>query len=457
MNPKVHFLGIYVYFLIVAVCVLQYSTDYLNTQPSLPTYVPSNHPSFCQTYLVTCCFTLNVQVIQFYVDQFDLTTQILPQSSLGNRLETKMVIFQEPDYPSVIAIKGYEQNELLTGSLLLKCISTNPNSGWNNLVSESSPEATGWKTVNALSKTEDEFPHCWYCNDYDGQQSQAVTSSSSLTLNDTCGLIVLSNQIRPNQGSPQAKFWTVKKWVNSSTGCLRTRNPTLPTSVPSKSPILSLPTFNPTSTKPTFHNPTASPFFSYPTSSPLNSNPTAAPLSNPPTSIPTSPPTLCFPRTITCCFSCQTTLVQLYVNEVDLTSEIYPQSALSTPFITKNITFIEPTGIVTFAMKGYESSELTKGNFQLKCSSTNPFSAWNFESIDIQGIYGWKYVTPLETQTDSFPANWFVTNFTQFARATTITDDSYNISCMEGEKIRTQPPVSRHFWAVRKIVNASVC
>jgi hypothetical protein len=52
-------------------------------------------------------------------------------------------------------------------------------------------------------------------------------------------------------------------------------------------------------------------------------------------------------------------VLQLYIDEVEVTTQITPQSGLSTPAVAKTITFSEPQTNAAFALKGYWVNEFS--------------------------------------------------------------------------------------------------
>jgi hypothetical protein len=166
-----------------------------------------------------------MEFVQIFVDEEDLTSIVSPQESFADIDITKTITFPEPHGPAAIGIKGYEANEIIIASLMLRCESTTPGSKWN-FVSERSTGLESWKTVAALDLRADSFPSDWFANDYTGEKKPVSWSSdTSYLIDNTCGVPVSSERIRPNQGTPATHFWTVRKWIDQ-TLCEATAVPT---------------------------------------------------------------------------------------------------------------------------------------------------------------------------------------------------------------------------------------
>lgn len=172
-------------------------------------------------------------------------------------------------------------------------------------------------------------------------------------------------------------------------------------------------------------------------------------------------PTPCELRTVTCCFSTQQQFVQIYINEVDLTSQVTPQAGFTNSSVTKKITFEEPIQAAAIAIKGFENNEILYGSLMLSCRSTSPDSAWNFVSEVGTGESSWKGIKALDRRTNSFPTDWFRNVYIgQKSPADPIVDDLYEISNECGSvttKIKPRLQSTDHYWAVRKWVNQTRC
>jgi hypothetical protein len=190
---------------------------------------------------VTCCFTVQEELQQFLVDGQDLTAEVEPQVALGSRFVTKTVTFHEPLNPSIIAFKGFDNNEILLGSMMLRCNSTNPLSHWNmDTQSKFGERSEWWKSVLAINLTANDFGGCWYCDGFVGQERNALVSPEKYTINSDCGVPVVANKLKSRQGDTVSNFWTLKRFVNQTNECAETHSPTswIPTSGPTVKPTV---------------------------------------------------------------------------------------------------------------------------------------------------------------------------------------------------------------------------
>jgi hypothetical protein len=199
-----------------------------------------------------------------------------------------------------------------------------------------------------------------------------------------------------------------------------------PTTIsPSVSPTTSIPSHTPTtspSRTPTTISPSASPITSVPSVSPTklpSRSPTKSPITSIPTESPTkmpsiSPtlsPTITCPPIVTCYFTTFQDILEVWLNEVDMTSEVVGD--LTNENECKTLTFEENPEVSTvlLAIKCYENSELSRGKLQLKCLSTYASSPWN-QVLSITNT-GWLGILSTGTFTeDLFPYNWYMYNYT---------------------------------------------
>jgi hypothetical protein len=425
---------------------------------------------------VTCCFTAQEQVVQLFVNEIEITSLLTPQNGLADAAVAKTVTFTEPSGPAMFAVKGYENNEIKIASLFLICKSTRNNSSWNFVSSMAHP----WKTVLSSSVQNDVFPANWYSNyNYSGlTQSPAQVSTESITLNTSlCGTPNNANKLRPNQGVPARKYWTLKLFVNQTVQC-GTNSPTgtrtdLPTSLPTtgtpsvtptKLPTSQAPTKSPSmlpTISPTVSLPTRSPSLSAPTSSPTKSAPTTSPSVAPATRSPTSSPTPCVPGVVSCCLTGRQYLVQMFVNEVDVTGSLSPQNSMNDTAVTKTISFTEPSNIAVIGIKGFENNELYLASLMIRCECTRPNSPWNFASTP---AYKWRSVLSSTTRDDSFPSDWYKLSSTGSLSAVVPITDSYTMTSNgacgvvnQTEKLRVpQGTPARFYWTMRLVVNQTV-
>jgi hypothetical protein len=211
-----------------------------STKPtsSLPTRAPTQRPTtyspttlkpsatpttVCQPGVVTCCFNAQMEIKQVFVGNTDRTVDVLPAGFLADTAVTKTLTFTEPSGLAVLAIKGFENNEILRGSLQLRCNASRADSRWNF---ETRPGDTLWRSVLAQDLRADVFPADWYSSAYTGGSRKAeVTTDAGYTLTNTCGGAP-PPQLRPHQGNPSSFYWTLRRIVNQ-TQC-GTNAPTMP-------------------------------------------------------------------------------------------------------------------------------------------------------------------------------------------------------------------------------------
>ncbi len=75
---------------------------------------------------VTCCFNAYEKLTELYVNEQNIT------SSIYNFDGNYRFTFKEPNSSNnIIAMKGYNRNEMLIATLRMSCVSTNSNSIWN--------------------------------------------------------------------------------------------------------------------------------------------------------------------------------------------------------------------------------------------------------------------------------------------------------------------------------------
>ena len=140
---------------------------------------------------VTCCFTVEQLWTEIWVDEEDITLNVVPSAltlsntTVSGYLTTYSVSFREPDHRASIAIKGHTFNEALyTPSMMLRCNTTNPNSAWN-IISHRGTGINSWKIVTYAHPE-------WYNNTYSGigittPAPPGTVSPNGYTISDNCG------------------------------------------------------------------------------------------------------------------------------------------------------------------------------------------------------------------------------------------------------------------------------
>jgi len=191
--------------------------------------------SSCNQGTVTCCFTVERAFLQLFVNEQEITSQVLPGdiNSAYNIAVTKTVTFTEPTVQSVIAFKGLNTNEVnFEKGFSLACVSTNPNSPWN-FVSATNAD---WKSVISLSYYDDIFPDQWYSINYNGSIISVTVDTKlqfALDVNAGCGAAI-NNADHLRVGPMYRPYFTFRKVVDGTCGTFGpTVSPTNPTMVTS--------------------------------------------------------------------------------------------------------------------------------------------------------------------------------------------------------------------------------
>ena len=198
---------------------------------------------------------------------------------------------------------------------------------------------------------------------------------------------------------------------------------------------------------------------------PSTLSPSALPTQAPTTKVPSFSPTKCIPGNVTCCFTAQEQVVQLFVNEQDLTDFISPQSGLSDASVAKVVTFVEPSGPAMFALKGFENNEIKTAALFLICTCTRPGSEWNFVTTSEPAPNLWKSVASLSISFDQFPLTWN-SNFNLTDLSLTsgkLSSEPINLntnlcgipSSLNKLKANQGVPPSK-FWTLRRFVNQTM-
>ncbi|KAH9259197.1 hypothetical protein BASA82_001270, partial [Batrachochytrium salamandrivorans] len=169
----------------------------------------------------------------------------------------------------------------------------------------------------------------------------------------------------------------------------------------------------------------------------------------------------CVPGTVTCCISVFSQLLQLYVDEVDLTSTI--QGDLTDYTVTKTVQFPEPSGVnATFSIKARERNEIAVGTLMVKCVCDRPGCLWNFDSEPDSGQ--WKGMPALVYYTDSLSPGWYLNNRTAGLKQTVV-GDSQDLATITGNvcgvvnvqhrlKAVQLGALRNEYWAFRRMVGA---
>jgi len=413
----------------------------LTEQPSLaPTCIPGT---------VFCCFAVTQSVAQLYINDIDYTNQVVPAG--GNPLVSLSYTLQftEPSNTAVFALKGFESSEVFDAGLRLKCTCDRLGSPWNFVSESESTGASAWKQVKSIRTPNwqaNNFPSDWQTVNYTGQKSGAQSyAGNPLALNlttEACGAQNASFSLGHGQGgtSPRSWYWVLRKLVKQTITC--------GTDAPISSPTF-LPSVSPSSTLPS----------SVPTTTPTGSAPSGSP-----SNVPSSAPTI-VTNYVTCCFSVQQELLQIYIDEVDVSSDVVPNTtyAFENANVTKTYSFVEPTGFSAIAIKGYGINIILGSNLisnvKLVCNSTNPASKWNFISLRGTGPESWKTVLSTTALGDDLPPQWFNITYTgdKEPAGTDVSEFNYDIDDSCGELapagVNVRPgnnfPI-RRYWAMRK-------
>jgi hypothetical protein len=307
----------------------------------------------------------------------------------------------------------------------------------------SEPASSTWRSVESLDRRLDVFPLGWNFNVFSGLQRKALLSDNTpYALNNTtvCAPVGPTDRIRARQGNPAHFYFSFRKLVHATEVC--------GTSAPSgvtMAPTTVLPSVQPTTSTPT-------------------AQPSVQPSFSSPTSVPTTKPSVCQPGTVTCCFTMHSALVQLYVDQVDVTAHVSPANAFAHTQTTKHLAFPEPSGPVAFAIKGFENNEVRLGVMALRCQSTTPDSPWNFDSSPGTGPLSWKSVEALDLRLNEFPPDWYVNEYTGRKKpaeggnldATVQIDASCGPPPTHQVRGNQGNPAS-FFWTLRRYVNGTRC
>ncbi len=208
-----------------------------------------------------------------------------------------------------------------------------------------------------------------------------------------------------------------------------------------------------------------------PTLSPVTSIPTLSPRTSLPTFSPTYSPLgisdSCVPGLVTCCFTVGISLVEIYVDDMELTSSVILIKQVFSLYSTYVVSFVEPSNNATIAIKGFDGSEITSAGLRLSCNSTRVGSGWNFVSAVSTG---WRSVSSIRVPdytANNFVSGWYLNNFTGVSQNSpayslnlNLNLPFENVSCSQTDKAighgqgGTTP--RSFYWASRKNVEQSI-
>lgn len=133
---------------------------------------------------------------------------------------------------------------------------------------------------------------------------------------------------------------------------------------------------------------------------PATTSPTTSPTTARPTTGPTASPTLCVPGVVTCCIAADDEVVEIFVDDVNITSEmvVYDGGGAKDTYIVQ---FVEPRSTSVFAFTGHTASR--DGSYAFHCMCTREESPWNMltsfpPEADVVG--------PADASNYSFPTGW---------------------------------------------------
>jgi hypothetical protein len=319
---------------------------------------------------VTCCLSADEEIKELWYNEIDITASIV--GDLADKTVTKVVSFQEVANDAMFVVYGYETKAKPgRGQVSVACTSTRELSSWNYV---NTNRLEIWRTYWVQYPSYQMYPAI-YKNALPADHGRvpAVRYSAAWNIDPTmCGL--------------PADFMPVES--QKKLEGLQTMNPDVPyfmlrtkvmfecSTAPTKSPTFAAPTSEPTeacatcvcTNSPTTEEPTVLPT-NIPTVQPISKQPTTkAPV--------TFRPTGCSPGQVTCCFTANQDILELWVDEMDLTSQI-TGGGLDKKSQAKFITFPEPDHVVSFAIKGMETEGGKTGSVMLQCVSDRADSVWN--------------------------------------------------------------------------------
>ncbi len=253
-----------------------------------PSGVPTGSPTQCIPGIVTCCFMGFAQIVKVYVNEVDVTAQVVGLLSSGSSNHT--VTFTEPSETAVIGLKLNDNSALSQSMVELICVCTRLGSPWNF---DSSPAGGGnWTSVHnvPISPSQDLMPAGWYSYYFTGNLNVTTAGTNTKRMAATvCGYGTNSMRLQAATGY-NTGYYTVRRTIVQPYIC-GTNGPTTfspttskpsrsPSRSPSTAPSTSSPSVSPTSSHPS-KTPSRSPSSSSPSGTPTASQPSVTPSTNP--------------------------------------------------------------------------------------------------------------------------------------------------------------------------------
>ena len=100
-----------------------------NSPTNFPTASPTHSPT-CNLGTVTCCFSVDMEFIQLFVDDEEITYLVQNQTNFSKRNKAKVVSFLEPPEIAVFGLVGLQTDEILLPKFEVACICTRPGCSW---------------------------------------------------------------------------------------------------------------------------------------------------------------------------------------------------------------------------------------------------------------------------------------------------------------------------------------
>lgn len=122
----------------------------------------------------------------------------------------------------------------------------------------------------------------------------------------------------------------------------------------------------------------------------------------------------CVPGEVTCCFTFNTELLQVWVDDIELTSLVTPSEAFDNVTQPKFITFTEPPETAVIAVRGVQpinQQSAIRGvpSLNMMCTCTRPESPWN--AVNTSRAINWRTVHTTNLS-GSLPENWWSLTYT---------------------------------------------
>jgi hypothetical protein len=153
------------------------------------------------------------------------------------------------------------------------------------------------------------------------------------------------------------------------------------------------------------------------------------------------------PGTVTCCFTARQTVLNVYINSVDVTAQV--QGDLTRMGEAKTITFPEPTvRDAALAFKTEEREQGVPGSLMAQCTSDRAESPWN--ALTTADPSAWLGVWTKQDGT-FFQSDWYKNyyNWGEANNGLKPVDDTYSLKTnMCGAKLDTTDKVSHVFYSV---------